>query len=186
MQQCIGGLCIPSQCVEDGDCQGNNKCFKGFCIPSLIPTVECEKASDCPKISFQGTTVQLTCALNTCVPQIPNGPNFCNGDGDCAANQQCLIAVCAPKQCSLNSDCKADQACTFGLCTPKGLTFPAPGQCKTTADCTAPAQCLFSACVPVPPGLPIPGGGGAGGIDLCVGGQKCPAGKTCQFGVVCL
>ncbi|MBI5609943.1 MAG: thrombospondin type 3 repeat-containing protein, partial [Deltaproteobacteria bacterium] len=187
-QQCLANLCVPAQCKADSECKGKNqKCFKGFCIPNLIPTIQCEKASDCPTFNFQGQKIQLTCALGTCVPSIPNGPKFCNTAGDCGTNQQCLIAVCVPKQCSVNADCPQNQACTFGICTPAQLQLPSPGQCKTSADCTAPAQCIMTACVPLPPGITLPGGGGGmGGIEFCQADGTCTSGKKCQFGVICL
>ena len=56
------------------------------------------------------------------------------------------------------------------------------------ADCASGEQCLMTACIP---DLGIPGLGGGtgtlpGGISLCTGGTACPAGKKCQFGLVCL
>jgi len=146
-----------------------------LCIPAIIPTIECTKSSEC--LSIGG--FKLVCAAGVCVPEIPGLPvDLCTSDDDCKADEQCLIAVCAPKDCNSSKDCPKGQACTLGFCLDSDQPIPQPGQCQTDADCKKNNSCVATICLPfkVPAGLP----------DFCGPGGKCPKGKTCQFGVVCL
>jgi len=97
-------------------------------------------------------------------------------DAPCSAGAQCLAGVCSGGRCGAggpDDPCEVGAQCASGSCL-VGRCGPGTAGGAGSA-CTAREQCLSRACME---GACAPGGQGS----LCVRGEDCVSGLTCQAG----
>ncbi|MBQ9817850.1 MAG: hypothetical protein IJM59_10375 [Proteobacteria bacterium] len=130
-----GGSSNNSGCTSRSDCNADQFCSNGQCVPACTPT-------SCPEGQMCGS--EGVCVAKTAEPE-------CSDTKQCAdANKVCVNGACVAKaadpQCSQQKPCTdPNTQCVNGACVPKG----AEPECSQQKPCTDPnTQCVNGACVP--------------------------------------
>ena len=126
---CLLGVCVG--CRYNSECEVNQLCYLGACIPNLAPFGICDKP-DCADDEY---CHPLT---GQCVPY-----EGCRTSRDCAPGLECnafgLCAGCTPPDVG----CRPSEVCRAGTCVPEPVYFDTPaGLCEGVTCDEASHECI--------------------------------------------
>ncbi len=191
------GSCSAPQCMNSGDCPGDEVCVDNLCTDSD----GCTGASDCPGD-------QVCSPAGQCVDggssngQPNNNDDQCTDETDCPSGQDCVDGDCVVQddECSVTDDCPDNHICDDGDCVAQDSNnssnnnSPEPGQCDEPCSQANPGvcggstpYCVNDCCIE------CIGGGDCGGGQVCEDGvcqapsdcsadSDCPSGFSCEGG----
>ncbi len=144
-----GDVCVP--CGPGGDCGADHRCVEefGFCVAPCdgrrCPDgFECQ-GGVCVPFEFCGgfeCFSDFDCDSGVCQSGLCEPRQFCEGDGDCAADRRCRDARCVARAdgCGSPFECPEGNICVGGRCQP-GRAVGACQFCDEPADCPSAAFC---------------------------------------------
>lgn len=131
---CVDGVCQPTSCTTNEDCNGDYLCVGGECT-----SPSCTSISDCPS--------GYACVDGNCI--VPDDAEPCSTNEDCTEpGETCINGLCIEEPgeggyCDDEEDCTGDLSCIDNTCQPKADDGES---CDSDADCQS-GSCVNNICV---------------------------------------